>query len=233
MKKPVMLLVSILGCTLTLLLSQYTGVVIASALIGLIGGLTLKEYATLNYAASFAGMSSISVVSLVYSPILGLLVFIVWLLLEGRLEGVGGKLGTIALIAGVTFSLLTANINFVSSWNEVNITNIILWVITGIIGTTLTLVIREEINKNAVIASALVGLIGGILLSQQLALVLFSASFAGMSSKKRMKGYKEFIISGVWVGIIFTALYGLLPGIGGKLGFIGFLSVLITETLNK
>ena len=138
-----MLLVSIIGCTSTLILSQYTSAVIASAIIGLIGGLILKEYQGINYAASFAGMSSLSAWT---GPILGALVFIVWLLLEDHFKGVGGKLGTIALISGIIYCLFTGNTNLVSNWDNINI---LTWMIIGAIGTTFTLGVRKEIINNS------------------------------------------------------------------------------------
>jgi len=254
-------LVAITGCVVTYSLNHGVvrlmgqsyplplklGAVIASALIGLIGGFVFMKDAAVNHSASFAGMSAaVAIATTEQSIMTGVVVGIVYILLENRFGGVGGKLGTI----GMTSTLIVATIlwpfnpysycNF-SAWSNLTLTLVIASILTGAVGSALTLFVREQVvlktfgRNDSVIGSSLVGLLGGLLLpyipviGSALSLVLYEGSFVGMTSRKRLAGYKEFLISGALCGLLFAVLYGLFPGCGGKLGFMAFSSVLIYQ----
>ena len=72
--------------------------VIASALVGLIGGFVLTNNAAVNHSASFAGMSTLAAIANTEQSIVtGVVVGVLYILLENRFEGAGGKLGTCLL----------------------------------------------------------------------------------------------------------------------------------------
>lgn len=252
-------LVAIIGCVVTFSLNcgaikmngqiyylpLKLGPVVASALIGLIGGFVFKSHAAVNHSASFAGMSAmIAIATTEQSIMVGVVVGIVYILLEKMFGGVGGKLGTIGMIS----TLIVATIlqpftsysycNF-AAWTAVTPTIVIASIVTGALGSAVTLAVREQVvlktykSNDAVIGSTTVGLIGGLLLpyiptvGSMLSLVLYEGSFAGMSSRKRLPGYPAFLTAGALAGALFVAIYGLFPGCGGKLGFMAFSSVLI------
>lgn len=228
------------------------GAVVASALIGLIGGFVFMNDAAANHSASFAGMSAIvAIATTEHSIMTGVVVGILYILLENSFGGVGGKLGTI----GMTSTLIVATIlwpfntysyfNF-PAWSNVTPTLVISSILTGAVGSALTLFVREQVvqktygRNDSVIGSTLVGLLGGLLLpyipviGSNLSLVLYEGSFVGMSSRKRLAGYKEFLISGALCGLLFVVLCVVFPGVGGKLGFMAFSSVLLYQYgLNK
>ena len=202
MKKLYLLFHSIIGVIITVLFHHYFGLgsVLASSLMGLIAGFLFDKYKTISFSASFIGMSTISVlVSPFISIISGIFLFFYWQLLENKLVGVGGKLGTLALISCLSFAILlfvlSPSYSFtlinVESWNELNLVNSFWITLVGILGTISTLLIRNKIVNDSVVASSIVGLISCLLLSPILAFVAYSASFAGMSSRKILKNYKR------------------------------------------
>lgn len=255
------LLVAIIGCVITFSLNHGAiklngqicylplrlGAVVASALIGLIGGIVFRSYAAVNHSASFAGMSALIAIATIEQTIMvGVVVGIIYLLLEKMFGGVGGKLGTIGMISTLIVATLLQTLNPYSycnftAWTMVTPTLVTASIITGALGSAATLAVREQLvlkiykSNDAVIGSATVGLIGGLFLpyipivGSVLPLVLYEGSFAGMSSRKRLPGYPAFIIAGALAGAIFIVLYGLFPGCGGKLGFMAFSSVLIYQ----
>ena len=257
-------LVAIVGCAVTLLLNHGSvnlnghrvslplklGPVVASSLVGLIGGFLLKK-AAVNHSASFAGMSSmIAIATLEESIMVGAVVGIVYILLQRMFAGVGGKLGTIAMVSTLIIATVLwpfkpySYINL-PAWTSVTPTLTIACIFTGGLGSLLTILLREKAvlkvykSSDAVIGSTLAGLIGGFLLPQiptigrTLSLVFYEGSFAGMSSRKRLPGYAAFFIAGALSGALFILLYGLFPGCGGKLGFMAFSSVLIFQSVSE
>jgi hypothetical protein len=121
----------------------------------------------------------------------------------------------------------------------------VLVMLTAIVATALTFYARRDLFmrifedkcSDAVLGSALVGLIAGVLLpvitptyGTTLSLVAFSASFAGMTAFPVIfDKASHFASAGVFVGILFTVTVDMVPGGGGKLGTIGFTSVLLTK----
>ena len=256
--KFIIVLVAIIGCVVTFSLNHGVieingqifhlpfalGAVVASGLIGLIGGFAFKNHAAVNHSASFAGMSAmIAIATTGQSIIVGITVGIIYILLEKMFGGVGGKLGTIAMVSTLIVATVLQLFNPYSycnfaAWTVITPTLVIASIVTGALGSAMTLAVREKVvlktykANDAVIGSAAVGLIGGLLLpyiptvGSMLSLVLYEGSFVGMSSRKRLPGYPAFLIAGALAGALFVAIYGLFPGCGGKLGFMAFTSVL-------
>ncbi|UCE28974.1 MAG: hypothetical protein JSV85_06865 [Candidatus Bathyarchaeota archaeon] len=254
-------LIAVFGCVVTFSLNHGAikingeiyylplklGAVAASALIGLIGGFLFRVHAAVNHSASFAGMSAmIAIATTEQSIMVGVVVGIVYIFLKKMFGGVGGKLGTIGMISTLIVATILLPFNSYShcdfaAWTAVTPTLVIASIVTGALGSVVTLAVREQIvlktfkSNDAVIGSAAVGLIGSLLLpyipavGSALSLVLYEGSFAGMSSRKRLSGYPAFLTAGALAGAFFAAIFGLFPGCGGKLGFMAFSSVLIYQ----
>jgi len=240
----------------------YSGIsnIIASAGLGLIAGVLFKKHFDIFYSGTFAGMCSAAVIPAIYWAILlGVVVFAVWVALEKLFAGVGGKFGTIAMISGLivaTIVLIVQGATYkhpiasgVANYKQLNW---IIWLCTPLLtaaACTATLFVRNkgELAKNTTVASAIVGLLGAFLLllitskvptsttvsyGTVFAGAVYSASFAGMASKDRLKTYDmyseyvAFAITGLIVGFIYLGIFGILM-VGGKFGFSGFLSVLV------
>lgn len=91
----------------------------------------------------------------------------------------------------------------------------------------ITYFLVQQFKLSAVIASALVGLLGAFLLPK-LAVEIFCGSFVGMCSGAVIPKYFELTLAGAIAGLIFYLAKSFFAGFGGKLGTMAFLSVLIT-----
>ncbi|QCK14467.1 hypothetical protein [Mangrovivirga cuniculi] len=103
----------------------------------------------------------------------------------------------------------------------------LLLIIAGVIGSTITFSLQKA-GLNAILSSAIIGLIAG-LLSQYtshsaFAAAMFCGSFVGMSSVNLMP-LAAIAFAGGLSGLIFYYSQGILKGFGGKLGTIAFISV--------
>lgn len=243
MKNNFLITHSIIGIIITLLLNYNFGLggVIASSVMGLFAGFLFEEYKNISFSASFVGMCSLS---LLLSPLLGIIagiiLFFYWKIFEDKFEGVGGKLGTLALITSLTLGILIFTVSYpfypfelinLNLWAELNVLNMFLIIFFSVISVITTLFIRNKITDDSVIASSITGLISGITLPPILSVTAYTASFAGMSTKKILKDYKSAGIIGILVGLIFILLYPIFPGFGGKLGFISLLSIIIYKKI--
>jgi hypothetical protein len=172
---------------------------------------------------------------------------IVWELLAPHFYGVGGKLGKTAMIASILVALLLTlfgTTDFV--WYDSDsliFDDLLLALGFGIFGAVGTKMVRNEADKvfhgdDAVFSSSLVGILSGTVVVlvgtfYTYALVIYTGSFAAMTANKRIKSTLPYIYIGALVGIIFILMEGIIPGIGGKLGFIGFISTQIYLLFKK
>jgi hypothetical protein len=106
-------------------------------------------------------------------------------------------------------------------------------VLIAALAAPLTFYLNIKRQHGAAMASAVVGLTGGLILptlfpaqGNTLAVVMICASFAGMSASTRCRGIHQILIAGLTTGIIFIYSTPLLGGAGGKLGTIAFGAVL-------
>lgn len=243
MKKFFTFLTACLSIWLTFYLNHYIGLgsVMSSSLIGLIGGLILKKYKGVNFTASFIGMSSVSVLlSPVHALFSGLFLFAFWSLLKDYFQGLGGKFGTIALLSITSFSLFLYFITpgyefnlFNSSNYSINGVKVMSIVITSILSVMSMHFLRDNLVKDCVINSSLIGLISSLFLNNLTASVAYSASFAGMCSSELLNDYKRSVVIGSILGFVYLIMLGLFPGYGGKLGFIGLISTFVYKKFAK
>jgi uncharacterized membrane protein HdeD (DUF308 family) len=113
-------------------------------------------------------------------------------------------------------------------------------ILTSVIASVVTYLVNVKLGKGGVIASGLVGLVGGLVLpvafpavGATLATVCICASFAGMSSKARIANEALMAVAGVLVGLVFMYSSPYLGGAGGKLGTTAFGSVIAVNAVVK
>jgi hypothetical protein len=102
--------------------------------------------------------------------------------------------------------------------------------IYSVLGAVLAYVLSIRFGKGPVIGSAFVGLVAGILLpavygvelGKALAVVVFCASFVGMSGAARLKSEALIALAGLVCGLAYIYASPWLGGAGGKLGTLAF-----------
>ncbi|PWH85019.1 hypothetical protein [Brumimicrobium oceani] len=111
--------------------------------------------------------------------------------------------------------------------------------LTLVIGSLLTFYLNNYLGWGAVIASAAVGLVGGLLRyikpsSEQLksvAIAMYCGTFVGMASTSLFDEIYYIFIASAISGVFYIYTRGLLIGYGGKLGSVAFSGVLATVLL--
>lgn len=226
----------IIGVFITYSLNHFLGisVVIASAIVGLLGSILIKQYQIPLYCGSFAGMVSVSLFSFFEVSILAIICAFIFILTKPLFKGYGGKLGTIAFMSSLIVHSIF-NDNFITLNLDLNIYLIILTTISGVL---ITYYFKYYKNVSSVMASSLPSLIFGIILiyifpnHSDYVVVFFSASFIGMSSSKRLPNLGYVIISGFVLGVIYDIFLEFFNGLGGKLGLMAMISVIITSGIS-
>jgi hypothetical protein len=218
------------GALLTLLLSVDVGLgaVTASALVGLIAALVVPDYAVPAYCGSFVGMTSIQLLfSYEELAIAAVIAAVIYVLSACTFAGIGGKLGTIAFAGTMTTAWILGRPFIAAPMPDMRTAMLIVGY--AVMAAVLTFWVNVKLGHGAVMASAVVGLIGGLVLPQvyleiggTLAVVVFCASFAGMSSGERFPRGVMMWIVGLVTGLIFVYSTPLGGGAGGKLGTIAF-----------
>jgi len=210
------------------------GAVVAASLVAILAHLIFPEYDVPAYCGAFVGMTSNELLFNHQEVALASLVAgLIYALTRNVFSGFGGKLGTIALIGAVVTGLGMGRqflITPIFDWQ----TNAMI-LLTAAIATPLTFYLNFNRKNGPVIASAVVGLIAGLIFpilfpkyGNILAVVAICASFTGMTNQQRCPVFWQIIINGILTGIIFVFSAPLFGGAGGKLGTIAFAAVLAT-----
>jgi len=222
--------------TYTLKVNVGLGAVISAGLVALIASLIIPKYGVAVYCGSFVGMtSSRLLVDHSELSIAAAIAGIVFLLADRAFNGFGGKLGTVALTGtlitglGLKKELL---ITLVPGWDFIGMI-----IIFSVLATVTTYWLNVRLKHGGVVASGIVGLTGGLILSaiypgetgKTLAVMVMCASFAGMSSAERFSNMFQMLLIGLLTGMIFIYSMPLAGGAGGKLGTIAFGSVLVVR----
>ncbi len=223
-----------IGGILTFYLAQniVLGAVVAAGLVAILVHIILPEYGVPAYCGAFVGMSSSALLFNNFEIALASSVAgVVYVLTTKVFAGVGGKLGTIALIsAAATSAGLQRQFLFTPIYDMD--TNVLI-MISAIIATALTFYLNCYRGNGPVLASGVVGLAGGLILpvlfpqhGDVLAVVTICASFTGMSSEGRCPAFWHILVAGFFTGVLFIFSTPMMGGAGGKLGTIAFASVL-------
>jgi hypothetical protein len=208
------------------------GPVVAASLVGIISHLVFPDYGVPVYCGAFVGMTSeILLYSHLEVAIASLAAGIVFILTRKVFIGLGGKLGSIALIgtAATGFGLSRAFLSTpISDWRTNGLV-----ILVALIAAPLTYFFNRHKNNGPVLASGVVGLASGLILpelfpvhGETFAVVAICASFTGMTSNDRCPNFWHMFTAGLFTGMIFVYSTPLLGGAGGKLGTIAFGSVL-------
>ncbi|MXV64485.1 hypothetical protein GS429_20910 [Natronorubrum sp. JWXQ-INN-674] len=216
--------------TYALSVSAGLGPVLASALVGLLVGLTIPEVGAPAYCGSFVGMASPAVfASLEFVALAGVVAGLGFVASTESFGGVGGKLGTLALFGCVTTAAIVG-LDYTSAgppqWELVSTI-----VPVAVLGAVATVVLSVRLELGAVIGSGVVGVAAGVAfplaapeLGTTLAAAAFCASFVGMSSVERLGGIAHIALVGGLSGFVFLAVTPAFDGAGGKLGTVAFVS---------
>ena len=213
------------------------GLVVGSAIVGLLAAVLVPDYAAAAYTGSFVGMAGIKLLpgypQLAIAAVVAGIVYILALTVFG---GFGGKLGTIAA-SGCAFTGVCLSTEFthpgVPAWNLGT-----LLVITGVVAAVVTYYLNNNRKQGPVLASAVVGLIAGVLLpvlhkdaGAAMAVVAICASFAGMSNTKRMPSWIPMAFVGLSAALVYMFASPFIGGTGGKLGTMAFGSTMAVRGL--
>lgn len=210
------------------------GAVVAASLVAIIAYLVVPKYGVPVYCGAFVGMTSSALLFTrsevaIASAIAG----IIYVLSSYVFGGFGGKLGTIAFISTIITSLVFKRAFIDAPIYDTH--EILMIILVALIATPLTYYFNAIRGNGPVLASGVVGLLGGLILpivfpeiGGTLAVVAICASFAGMSSKARCPGIWVLFITGLFIGVIFVYSTPVFGGVGGKLGTIAFGSIMAT-----
>lgn len=213
------------------------GLVVGSAVVGLLTAVLFPDYAVPAYTGSFVGMAGIKLLpgypQLAMAAVVAGIVYILALAVFG---GFGGKLGTIAA-SGCVITGLCLSTEFapgkVPAWNVG-----MLLLATGVAAAVVTYYLNNNRKQGPVLASAVVGLVAGVLLPAlhkdaggAMAVVAICASFAGMSNTKRMPSWIPMAFVGLLAALVYMFANPFIGGTGGKLGTMAFGSTMAIRGL--
>ena len=208
------------------------GVVVASALVGLVAGLALPEYGVPAYCGSFVGMAGTEVLgSYAAVTAAGLAAGAVFVLAAGFFDGFGGKLGTAAFVGCGTVVLATGSGPASGGAPPPPATAALLVGSAGVAAVT-TVVASVRLGHGPVVGSGVVGLTVGLVApplfgaGEAVAAVAFCASFAGMARPDWLPGEQVMLGTGLLCGGLFVAVTPSFGGFGGKLGTVAFTACL-------
>lgn len=230
---------------LTFILNNKVGLeaVTASAIVGIIGVVLLEKYQTQIFCGSFVGMASSNIfVDYKHVFMATVMADIIFNGLKYEFVGFGGKLGAIAFISTMIVSIFLGkefDISTVKYLREefVNINIIFLFILGGIA----TYYLNEKTKLGAVLSSSIIGLLGSIILLNIIGsqdgkifiVALYSGTFIGMTTKDRIPEKKYIILASVIAAVVYNYTQSAFIGLGGKLGIIGFGSVIAVSGFLK
>jgi hypothetical protein len=208
------------------------GVVVASALVGLVAGLALPEYGVPVYCGSFVGMAGTEVLgSYAAVAAAGLAAGAVFVLAAGLFDGFGGKLGTTAFVGCGAVVLATGSAPAAPAPIPPLETATLLVGSAGAAAVA-TFVASVRLGHGPVVGSGVVGLTAGLVAppllgaGEAVAAVAFCASFAGMARPDRLPDERVMLGTGILCGVLFVAVTPYFGGFGGKLGTVAFTACL-------
>jgi hypothetical protein len=216
--------------------------IVAASLVGIIAAIIVQGVAVPVYCGAFVGMTSPELFgSYWYATLAAVLAALLFTVAHPVFHGVGGKLGTTAFV-GVLMILVPTAGSFQSG--PIPSHRVLLPVVGfAALGAISTFTIHTRSAADPVLASGLVGAVGGLLLpvfvdasGELLAAAVYSASFAGMTDPKRIPSEWWIGTTGIGVGLVVVYTTPFVGGSGGKLGTIAFGSCLgihgVLRTLN-
>ncbi len=223
-------------CSYYLNHSLSLGAVVASSLVGLVGGLLLPSLAIAIYCGSFAGMVSSLLASDPLSVIaIAFISSLFFVFGSETYKGFGGKLGATAYFATFITSIFFKTFSDTMTDTTISLRYDIF--IVFIIGSLGTYYINDRYDISVVVASSLLGLTFGLIFpnifdnGQSMAVALFCGTFIGMSSTSKLSTWISVMLASIIGTIIYLYTAPYFAGLGGKLGLIAFGSTISTAGL--
>lgn len=221
-----------LGVILTYFISHQLTIspVISSSAVGLMGFLLIKKYSVAIYCGSFAGMVSSLMFGYAEVGLIALICGFLFILSKPIYKGIGGKLGATAFISTMLVAFILGK-DFLIIDHEISFLRLVL---ISMLGTLSTYYFQHLLKQSAVFASAITSLVFAIIIHYIVddflpcAIVFFSASFVGMSSKERLPNIIYVLIAALVHAFLFFVYFEHYNGLGGKLGLMAMTSVLIS-----
>lgn len=105
-------------------------------------------------------------------------------------------------------------------------------VLCSFVGVTLTWFLNHKIGSGAIVANGLVGVIAAALLPKDLAGIMYTSSFVGMSSIAVVPSMTVAATGGLIVGLLLITTTEIYAGIGGKGGTTAALATIITRAVS-
>jgi hypothetical protein len=202
--------------------------IVAASLVGIIAAGVVPRVAVPVYCGAFVGMTSPELVgSYWYATLAAMLAGLLFTVSHSVFHGLGGKLGTTAFV-GVSLVVVPTAGSFQSGTLP---DQPVLLPVVGFaaLGAIITFTIHTRLAASPVLASGLVGGVGGLLLpilfvvsGELLAGAVYSASFAGMTDPRRIPDEWLIGTTGIGVGLVIVYTTPFVGGSGGKLGTIAF-----------
>ncbi len=224
----------VVGALVTFVLSHNLGlgIVVAACMVGLFANLLFRDYETPIYCGAFVGMSSTGLFFSYFELLIAAVIAgVVYVIAGSVFKGYGGKLGTVAFIGTLAAGLGLSREFVLVPLPDTN--TIIAILVASIIFTPLTYYLNVKKQNGPVMASAVIGLAGGLLLpvfwtanGEVLAVVVICASFIGMTLKSHCVSLWQMAVAGLILGIMVIYSTPLLGGAGGKLGTLAMISIL-------
>lgn len=212
------------------------GVVVASALVGLLAGVLFDAYAAPVYCGSFVGMVAPLVLGeLVTVAAAGVVAGVVFIAADRVFGGFGGKLGTTAFVGVGVAVLATGATPGPAEPGPTPTAAVGLVILTGL-AAAVTFTVSVRLDQGPVVASAVVGLVAGLLApalggGTRLAAAAFCGSFVGMANPARLPDEATTFAAGAVAGLLFVGATPALVGFGGKLGTLAFVGCLVVHGL--
>jgi hypothetical protein len=205
------------------------GAVVGAGLTALMAALVVPGLAVPAYCGAFVGMTSARLFSAYGDLCLAAAIAgVVYLLTQRAFQGYGGKLGTIAFCGTFATGFGLKREFLLTPFPALDLVAPIL--LCALIATAFTYYLSVTLDHGPVLASGGTALISGLILPNlfhgevggTLAVMATCASFAGMSSPKRITNWWAVLAMGLFTGMIYILSMPLAGGAGGKLGTISF-----------
>jgi len=104
--------------------------------------------------------------------------------------------------------------------------------LTVVAGAVLSYILNVHLELGAIVASALVGIVGAVMVPGY-AVPIYCGSFVGMVSPLVLHDFLHVLIAGIIAGTIFMFSKGIYNGYGGKLGACAFISWIIVNLFSS
>lgn len=225
--------------------------ILASALVGVAGSLLIKQSALAIFTGSFVGMTSIHIFTDWELLVAAIIAGILFSYGKEAFPGIGGKLGTTAFFGALPVLLIRhpATFDFINDGTDLTHLDystgfIIVLIALCAIASYLTYYLSDRWLKNIVLSSSLVAIVAELSLhfimdsnAGILSAAIYCATFAGMSTKKRLHPESVFLLAGALSGFIYFNSNPIFAGTGGKMGTSAFIASMaakmITDYSNK